>query len=146
MRPRTTGPRLLLVEADHGIASLLECFLTEEGYALGFASSLEEAAAAVRAQPYHLVLVDLFRPSLSELVSTIEHFQTVCVPTPVGLLSSWELPPEATRRMRVAFVLPKPFDLDQVLRAVATTAVSSSADLSSTAELPEQPAALPALL
>lgn len=141
MSPHTTRPRILLVEADHGVSNLLQDFLAEEGYALAFAASLEAAVSAVCDQRYHLVLADLFRPSLPALVSAVENLHQACLLTPLGLLSSWEIPPEAARRMPVAFVLPKPFDLEYLLRAVSA-AVYASAGSSPSAEVPVQPEVL----
>lgn len=109
----------MIVEGDRTLRELLHYVLEEEGYALAFASSLEEAAAQC-APTYHLILIDLFRPSLHDLFSAALHLHQWCQPTPVGLLSSWEIPPEITQRMQLAFVLPKPFDLEQLLSAVAS--------------------------
>ena len=140
MCPLTSQPCILLVEEDRAVGELLHSFLEEEGYSLVRASSLEEADALC-GQAYRLILMDLFRPSLHDLFSAAQHLQQRYHPTPVGLLSSWEIPPEAARPEQLAFVLLKPFDLDQLLSAV-TTAIHAPGALDPIAECSEQPEVL----
>ena len=137
MSPLASRPRILLVEEDRAVGDLLHYFLEGEGYSLVLASSLEEADALC-AQRYQLILMDLFRPSIQSLFSAAQHLKQRYQPTPVGLLSSWEIPPEAARQVQLAFVLLKPFDLDRLLSAV-TVAVHSPGGLDPSAEFSEQP-------
>jgi DNA-binding response OmpR family regulator len=125
MGPPASLPRILIVEADRAIANLLHFFLGEEGYEVELASSLEEASTILGTQTYQLILLDLFHRVPRQIFLTAEQLQERCKPTPVGLLFSWDLPAEEVQRQRFAFVLPKPFDLDQLLSAVATAVQTS---------------------
>lgn len=142
MLPLASPPRILIVETDRIIGDLLQYFLEDEGYPTDLVSSLKEASTALGIQTYQLILLDFFHPSLYKIFLAAEHLQQqMREPTPVGLLSSWELPAEEVQRQRIAFLLPKPFDLDRLLHAV-TTAVHSSSCCTPSAELAIQPEAL----
>lgn len=144
MVPPAAQAHLLIVEADPAIRDLLQCILEEEGYRTDLAASLDEALAAVRTQAYHLILLDLLPASPQSPLSAARQIQRWAYPTPVGLLSSWELPLAEMHRQRFAFLLPKPFDLDQLLSAVAT-AVGQRAAQTPSAVPPEQLGVFPAL-
>ncbi len=140
-----SSSHILIIEEDRAIGDLLQYFLEGEHYHTTLVSSLEEASAALGSQTYHLILVDLFRPSPQLLLLAVEELQQQWTVIPVGMLSSWEFSPMAIQHLRLAFFLPKPFDLDQLLAAVATT-VHKPDSLIPCGELPVQPDALPASL
>src|SRR5579872_2284576 len=66
------SPCLLLVEADAGWQTFLKLALSEEGYALQVASSLEHALAQASMQTFDLVLVHLPDDSPRQLLKTMK--------------------------------------------------------------------------
>lgn len=140
-----SSSHILIVEADRAIGDLLQYFLEGESYHTTLVSSLEEASVALGSQTYHLILVDLFYPSPQLLLLAVEELHQQWTPIPVGMLSSWEFSPTAIQHLRLAFLLSKPFDLDQLLAAVATTIQEPDSPIPCV-ELPEQPDALLASL
>jgi two-component system response regulator PilR (NtrC family) len=115
-----TSPRILIVDAQPEVLDLLQVLLEEEGYATEGVSSLEEAHAAVQFHRYHLIITDLFRPCRLPPFTAAHHLQQWSDPTPVGILTGWRVSSEEAQQERFAFLLPKPFDLETLLTAVAT--------------------------
>jgi DNA-binding response OmpR family regulator len=114
------APRLLMVEDDWSLRSLFTDLLTAEGYALTFASSLEEAMRLADGRAFALILVDLFvghpAPDLPRLCA----LRARSFPVPLAVLTYLPLP-DLAHLVEVAFVLPMPFDIDACLSLIATT-------------------------
>ena len=111
-------PRILIVENDQSVADFLVTFLKGEGYEPSVASSLEMALERLDEQTFHLVLTDLFRTNPRHPFSQVRPLLQHAPPTPVGLMTGWQIPPEVASRQGFAFLLPKPFDLDHLLTAI----------------------------
>ena len=54
------APRLLLVEDDAALLSLVQGVLEEEGYAVTPTTSIPASLSALEARVFHFVLTDLF--------------------------------------------------------------------------------------
>ena len=54
--------RILIVEDEPGIAFALETDLQTEGYEVALATTGDEATRAARAEPFHLILLDVMLP------------------------------------------------------------------------------------
>lgn len=111
-------PRILVTEHDQSIAEFLCAFLQGEGYEPSLAPSLEMALKNLDEQTFHVVLTDLFTVNPRRPFSQVRRLLQHALPTPVGLITGWSVSPEAARRHGFAFVLSKPFELDQVLAEI----------------------------
>lgn len=119
IHPPSPGlPRILVVEHDQSISELLFAFLKGEGYELSLASSPEQALERMNEQTFHLVLTDLFAETPKRSFSRVRRLRQHSLLTPVGLMTGWQIAPEAARRQGFAFLLQKPFDLDLLLAEI----------------------------
>ena len=109
-------PQLLVVEDDLELLELVGGFLQGEGYAVTPTNSLDTSMEALEDRLFHLVLTDLFRaPGQSQLLQSIQPLIQQAAPIPVGVITAWRVPEEDVARSNLAFVLPKPFELDDLL-------------------------------
>ena len=103
---------ILVVDDEQFIVSLLTEILEEEGYRVRVAGDGEAALAEIsRARP-DLVVADIMMPRLNGL-SLAASLRSLPVPIPVVLMSAAVTP----RHQGITF-LPKPFDIDDLLRVV----------------------------
>jgi CheY-like chemotaxis protein/ketosteroid isomerase-like protein len=117
---RFTPPRILLVERDPSLASLLCEVLNSGGYLVSFATSLEAVPAQLEQEAFALVLADVYagRARAGSFMPA-HRLRRLAAPTPVGLLMTVPAAPEEARRAGFAFVLPMPFELADLLAEVA---------------------------
>lgn len=113
-------PLLLLIEEDPGLRSLFTDLLTGEGYALAFASSLEEGFQRVDEQTFSLVLADVFLGPASPELQRAHMLRARIYPVPLAVLARLSLPP-TEKQTDFAFVLPLPFSIEACLSLIATT-------------------------
>jgi DNA-binding response OmpR family regulator len=113
------SPHLLVVEPDAALRGLLGEALSEEGAVTCGAATLEEALALVDHRAFDLILTDAGVGASPDSLCIARTLRHRAQPTPVGVLTAWNLTPEAGNRCDLAFVLPKPFELDQLLAQVA---------------------------
>ncbi len=126
MTPRSPSPpRLLVVEHDVGVQDLLATFLTTEGYAVRCASSPAEACALLAAQTFQLVLTDLFSTSVRDRFSAVERLRRSAQPIPVGVITAWDVDEEEIIQRGFAFLVRKPFDVEDLSALVAACLESS---------------------
>ncbi len=117
----SSQPRLLIVEDDLEIQEILQVLFAEEHYDLQVADSLEQALMLVQQHSFLFILTDLFSPTLRDALSSVEPLRALAHPTPVGIITSWPITDEETWQRGFAWLLPKPFDCDVLLHAVALT-------------------------
>jgi CheY-like chemotaxis protein len=115
----TPPPHLLVADHDEDILALLAALLDQEGYPTHCVTSLEDALALVDEQVFHLVLTDLFAAPPQPRFSAAQRLKQRCYPTPVGILTGWEVTTSEAERLGFAFLLHKPFELEQVLTEIA---------------------------
>lgn len=113
-----THPHLLVVEDDPAILTLVQDTLEAEGCRIASALSLPESLALLSKQVFHLVLTDLFEPSGHHPLQSIHPLLAQAPPIPVGIMTAWEVPAEAALQAGASFLVRKPFDLDDLVRAV----------------------------
>lgn len=107
---------LLVVEDDRELLDLVGGFLQEEGYAVTPATSLHTSMEALENRLFHLVLTDLFRePEQRHPLQSIQPLIQQAAPIPVGVMTAWRVPEEDMARSNLAFLLHKPFELDDLL-------------------------------
>jgi two-component system nitrogen regulation response regulator GlnG len=126
--------RILIVDDDHGIRWILSRVLTEEGYDVSMASSLQEAYDIQARQTISMVFLDIHLPDGSGLEAVREGRFSA----PVVLLTAETTLDKAAEAYRSgAFdYLPKPFDLDEV-RALARRIEPKKTAASQTKKSPE---------
>ena len=115
------APPLLLIEGDGDLQALFTEALTDEGYRVSFASSLEQAFRLAEEQSFALILADLFiSRSTAPDLERIRALRSRMYPIPLILLTRLPLSTPANLE-DFAFVLPMPFDLEECLSLIALT-------------------------
>lgn len=115
-------PPLLVVEDDEDVRELIVGLLEDEGYAITQAASLAEALARLRQQLFQGILTDLFATSPRQPWQSVQPLLREARPMPVGVLTSWNVTPEEITRRGFAFLIKKPFEVDELLEQVANVA------------------------
>jgi len=127
--------RILIVD-DAEIADLVEELLTDEGYLVTITQGRDEEsvrAAAERFRPDCVLLDGDIPGNYGELWADAAWMAARPIPVPVIMFSAdrqatgeaWDDESERARAAHFSSVLPKPFDLDEMLRVV-TLAVDQS--------------------
>jgi CheY-like chemotaxis protein len=111
----------LVVEDDANIREALRLLLEEEGYDVLEATSLDAALAIVENATVQLILTDSLAARTSDKLTAAGLLRQRAFPTPVGVLTGWPVDQESVNNLDLAFVLGKPFDLDDLLARVANT-------------------------
>lgn len=123
MRTITIEQRILLVQDDPTLQTLLATVLQGEGYTTEAASTLEAALTKVEEQFYDLIVTELLETILPRCgdahLEGVRRLRQACHPTPVGLLTTWPIDLGAAERAGVAFALHLPCDLEDILRHIA---------------------------
>jgi CheY-like chemotaxis protein len=115
-----TGPRILLAEQEDSIRELMSTLLHLEGYVADEATTLHEAVERLEENSYDLVITDLLTASHQPpSLLNVQHLKQRCHPTPVGIVTGWRIDHEAAQRAGFAFLLGKPFNLDELLQRIA---------------------------
>ncbi len=112
-------PRILVADDEEGIRESLSLIL-EDSYDLVFAVDGEDTLVKAQANGISAILLDIKMPKLDGL-EVLKRLRKAGVKTPVLMLTAYqsvELAKEAVRLGAVNY-LPKPFERDQILEAVA---------------------------
>ena len=145
--------RILVVEDDTGIAVGLQANLRQRGYAVDVCGTLASAWAALRSEPFDLVLLDLGLPDGdgSQLVRRLRQSPAAAgsLPntlTPVLILTARDQVAHRIEGLNLGAddYLVKPFDLDELearMRALLRRAVGRAHPLLVQGELVVDPAA-----
>ncbi len=111
--------RLLVVEDDSALASLLVRALREESYAVDLATDGQEGEWLAFENPYDLILLDLMLPRKSglEVLSTLRKSG---MKTPVLILTARDAKDDVVKGLDSGAddYLTKPFDLDELFARV----------------------------
>lgn len=102
--------RILIVEDDHKLGSLLEQGLQEDGFEVARASDGEEALAKVVAAEYDLILLDYMLPKKSGYEVTVE-LRRAGNRTPILMLTARDAPEDLREAVRAGVneLMGKPF-------------------------------------
>jgi PAS domain S-box-containing protein len=111
--------RVLVVDDQEEIVNLLEDVLRASGYRVVKAQSGPDALRQLREASFDLMITDLGMPGMSGWELARET-RKMAPDTRVLLLTGWAatLDPEEIRRNGVQATLKKPFEMDEILRAV----------------------------
>jgi two-component system chemotaxis sensor kinase CheA len=112
--------RVLVVDDDDAIRTLVARVLVRAQYEVGLASNGSEAIAELRANPYRLVVLDLMMPVMSgfELVQYLATHDDAGQPCIIVVSAAGERDMQKVASPLVHTVLRKPFDLPELLQAV----------------------------
>ena len=133
---RAHAPRILVVDDDPGQRSLLDSFLTSQGFETVVVASGDQALSALRGGPFGLMISDVRMPGMSGL-ETLRQARLEHTSLPVLLVTAYADIREAVGAMRDGAVnyLPKPIDLDELLSiAQQATGVKTSGPVKYTAD------------
>src|SRR5689334_6891564 len=111
--------RILLLENDLAIQACLRDLLCDEGYEITVSSSPEEGCSLAHQETFDVILADSFRQPGQDPLTALRHLRLLFHPTPVGLITGWDISEETTLEQGFAFLIRKPYDTDQILAALA---------------------------
>ena len=115
MTPRAP---VLVVDDDPSVARVLELVLLEEGYEVKVVRDGAEALAWIAGQQPSIVLLDLGLPRVSG-TEVLDHLDATARPPAVVVISARiDARRVAGSYVCVRAVVPKPFDMDDVIEAV----------------------------
>lgn len=112
------SPRVLVVEDEPEILRLVQAALEEAGMQVTGAPREGEALKRLREGRYAVVVTDLYVTRGQEELESIAALLREARATPVGVMSGWPVEDEVARAAGVAFVLRKPFAVEELVRAV----------------------------
>jgi DNA-binding response OmpR family regulator len=116
--------RILLIEDDSELCTLMQDVLQAEGYAVSVAADGQQGIALQRKQPASLLITDIFMPN-KEGIETIRDFRAEFPDVPIIVMSGGG---RLKRRGSVFFtakelgavaILRKPFEMSHLLKSVA---------------------------
>ena len=112
-------PRILIVDDDPGQRSLLDSFLKSQGFQTTVVASGEQALAALRTEPFAMMISDVRMPGISGL-ETLRQARKEFARLPVLLVTAFADIRDAVDAMRDGALnyLSKPIDLDELLQHV----------------------------
>src|SRR5215467_3588086 len=112
-------PRILIVDDDPGQRSLLDSFLSSQGFDIVTATSGEQALERLRTGGFNMMISDVRMPGLTGL-ETLRRARQEHPILPVLLVTAYADIREAVDAMRDGALnyLAKPIDLDELLQTV----------------------------
>jgi CheY-like chemotaxis protein len=105
-QPIQSPPRLLVLEDDEALRTIVVDVLSEEGYAVTGASSLEAALAQVNTQVFALILADVIDWKAHAPLQAVERLKSQAHPMPVGLITGWNINEETIKEKGFACAAP----------------------------------------
>jgi DNA-binding NtrC family response regulator len=114
--------RVLVIDDDNGFLTFMEALLTSEGYEVGLASSLDQAADQLRAGRPDILICDLWMPSaprhgvVARLATLPNAAHIPLILCSGAVADAMEAAAQVTGR-RVE-VLLKPFDIDDLFACI----------------------------
>ena len=138
--PRKT-PRILIVDDDASQRSLLNSFLSSQGFETVLGSSGEQALELLKSEDVNMMISDVRMPGISGL-ETLRRARKERATLPILLVTAYSDIREAVGAMRDGAVnyLSKPIDLDELLASVRSAtglAAKAPLKLGPERELPE---------
>ena len=113
------APRLLIVEADAELREILHLVLGEEGYQVTGAASLTQALALLHQETFDGVLTDIVHTAGHPPLQSVLPLLKRAAPTPVGIMTAWNLSEQAAQQEGFACFIKQPFDLEAFLATIA---------------------------
>lgn len=107
-----------MVDDDPDILEITQEALDDARYEVTSVASLPASLTLLEERLYHLVLTDLFYRQGQSPLDSIDHLLAQAAPTPVGVMTAWQVSGDAAQQAGYACLLHKPFELETLLRAV----------------------------
>ena len=119
-------PTILVVDDEVAIADMLQALLEDEGYHVDTAGNGQAALACVAARRPDIVVSDVMMPNLDgwqlcQALQTDPSFRSI----PIILMSAGR-PPQLRDGCAYTAFVPKPFNLDTMLRTIADIVAATS--------------------
>jgi DNA-binding response OmpR family regulator len=117
--PKQSKPakaRILLIEDEPAVARITELVLVNAGFEVDVETKHSDAAELINAGRYDLVISDTLGPRASGLEGLRPIVQAASCP--VLLFSAHRFPALEVESMGFAGMIKKPFDIDELLRAI----------------------------
>jgi DNA-binding response OmpR family regulator len=114
--------RILIVDDDPTIRSVLEAFLEDEGFTPSLAVNGQDAVEQARAEPPALILMDLMMPVMSG-VEAARQLKTDpdTATVPIIAMSAGFILRGSVDELMADSIISKPFDLDALIANIRTT-------------------------
>ena len=121
----TIGKKVLVVDDEHDFLSIMDYYLTAEGYEVEVAHDGAEALRSVGTSPPDLILLDLVMPGMDGL-SAMKKLRGMAAPReiPVILLSILDQPEHDTGPLNVTGYVVKPFSPEFLMEKIRQTLTS----------------------
>src|SRR5262245_34680623 len=100
--------RILLLEDNRDTQIFLRELLCDEGYEVTVGSSPEEGITLAHQEPFDALLTDSFRRNDQEPLAEIRQLPSLVHPTPVGVITGWDVSKKTVRDQGFAFLIQKP--------------------------------------
>lgn len=118
--PASPGPvQILLVEDEVHVANALQVVLREAGYQVAWAATGQRALELLAAQPFDLVVADLYLPDLDGL-EVVRQARAQQPPLPVIVITGYSSLATAIAALRLgtADYLEKPFTEEEITACI----------------------------
>jgi ketosteroid isomerase-like protein/CheY-like chemotaxis protein len=115
------NPRILVIDDDVDILKSIEWLLEDAEYLPTLARTLEAGRYILDTTGCHCVVMDLFGHDLAQSIPLAKEVRQQAFPTPVGIMTAHHIPPEQDELREFAFVLAKPFQIDEFLSLIAAS-------------------------
>lgn len=114
------GYRVLVVEDDDQIATILEDMLRDEGYEVRWAPNGQEGLAVLERWTPHVIILDLMMPTMDgrSFRAAQRALPPAVAEVPVIVLSGARNARAQAEALAAVAAIAKPFELDEVLRTV----------------------------
>jgi len=117
--------RILVIDDEEAVRSVLSQILSQAHHQVTVAENGEGGIRLFKEKRFDIVLTDLGMPGISgwEVGKTIKGLSPH---TPVGMITGWGMEVDKTKieESGINFVIPKPFQFDQLLKMVDETITS----------------------
>lgn len=112
--------RILIIDDEPNIRKILQAAFERSGLATVAAETGEEALEKFKAEPFDIVLTDVFMPGISG-VTVLQQIKETNPEVPVIIMTAFGTIPQAVEAMRLgaADYISKPFDLEHLKKVVA---------------------------
>ncbi|MGR3301700.1 MAG: response regulator [Candidatus Scalindua sp.] len=111
--------RILVIDDEEEICSILERFFTKDGHKVKSFMSCAEALKILKSEEFDLVLCDLVMPDLTGH-DVIEFLDKLDKKPKIGLITGWDEKIESKEKgeLKVDFITKKPFNLSELTKQI----------------------------
>lgn len=113
--------RVLVVDDDNGVRTLLSALLRRAGYEFEMAIDGEEGISRLRRSSYDAVILDLMMPVTNgfEVLQFLKSDRPAMLPRVIVATAASHLTLRDFDTSRIHALIRKPFDIDRIMEAVA---------------------------